>query len=476
MIRAMSSTPDAAPALSPSSASSAESAPARRSADPAAGPAPSDRDAAAAQAEPDPADDPATMALMELLTPQGWALLGSLPPYEDSQALTLSESLRAQGHSPALVSAALTQQRLRERARAKFGPFASQMLLTPQGLEQATRLSVAAHHASRYARAGVRRVADLGCGIGGDAMALAGLDLPVLAIERDEVTAALATVNLMPFPDVTVLHADALSVDLSEHDVDAVFADPARRSGSRRLSDPQDWSPKLSQVLALREDVEALGVKVAPGIDHTLLPTDSHVQWVSCDGQVVEAGVWCGPLAHEGPGRSALVLTDAGGATTAHVLRDPEVTDPSAIPDQMAPVPGPEALGTYVHEPDGAAIRAGLVSFIARALGARPVGERIAYLTGDRLPEPHLAPFVRSWRLVEALPLHLKTLKARVRERDLGRLEIHKRGVPVTPDSLRMLVRPRGQAGETWILTRIGARAGSGRGCCLVVEPIDSST
>src|SRR5690625_6274426 len=90
----------------------------------------------------------------------------------------------------------MTQSRLRAAARAKFGEFADGMLFTQPGLEQATRLTVAAHHASRYAAAGASRVADLGCGIGGDAMALGALGVPVLAVERDELTAALATVNM----------------------------------------------------------------------------------------------------------------------------------------------------------------------------------------------------------------------------------------------------------------------------------------
>ena len=75
-----------------------------------------------------------------LLTPEGWEFLSSLPHYDPAEALTLGRSLREEGHSPALVAAALTQQRLRARAAAKFGPFAQQMLFTADGLEQATRL------------------------------------------------------------------------------------------------------------------------------------------------------------------------------------------------------------------------------------------------------------------------------------------------------------------------------------------------
>lgn len=423
--------------------------------------------------------------LAPLLTPEGWALLAELPPYDESAALSVSQSLRDQGHAPELVSAALTQQRLRSRAEAKFGPFASQMLFTPDGLEQATRLTVSAHHAARYARAGARRVADLGCGIGGDALALAGLGLPVLAVERDEATAALATVNFMAFPEVEVLCADALEVNLAERGIDSVFADPARRADGRRIADPEQWSPALSRILALRDDVEALGIKVAPGIDHAALPADAHVQWVSMGGDVVEAGIWCGPLAVEGPGRSALVLPAGDGPDVpgahpiARTLRDPDCHDPSTPPVQLAPLTGVEDLGTYIHEPDGAVIRAGLVAHLAERLEATPVGERIAYLSGDQLPESALAPFVRSWRVSEVLPLSLKSLKARVREHSIGRLDIHKRGVPVAPEIVRSAVRPSGEAHETWIMTRIGSPGEHGeraRGVVIVAEPCQAAS
>ena len=427
-------------------------------------------------------------ALAPLLTPAGWALLATLPPYRQDEALALGERLRAQGHSPDLVAAALTQQRLRARAAAKFGPFASTMLFTSDGLEQATRLAVAAHHAARYQHAGTTRVADLGCGIGGDALALAGLGLGVLAVERDETTAALATVNLMRFPEVTVRCADAREVDLVAEGVDGVFADPARRSGGRRLTDPEQWSPPLSTVLAWREQVPALGVKAAPGIDHALLPADAHVQWVSVDGGVLEADIWCGPLALEGPGRSALVLRSApdatgeagdGGAGPDAVARlsDPECTDPTTPPLQLPPIAGQEELGEYVLEPDGAAIRAGLVAHLASRAGATPLAPRIAYLTGPRLPGTDLAPFLRAWRVREVLPLHLKALRARVREQGIGRLEIHRRGGDVSPDALRASLHLEGQACETWLLTRLGPggpdpRDRGPRGAVLVVDPV----
>jgi hypothetical protein len=163
-------------------------------------------------------------------SPETLSLLATLPPYDADHALTLAQQLRDRGANPSIVAAALTQSRLRAAARSKFGDFASGMLFSPEGLEQSTRLVVAAHHAQRYRAAGVRTVADLTCGIGADAMAFASLGLGVLAFEVDEATALLADHNLRHWDDARVVHADAMDT-LARGDVgvDALFADPARR-------------------------------------------------------------------------------------------------------------------------------------------------------------------------------------------------------------------------------------------------------
>jgi len=124
-------------------------------------------------------------AVEKLVSGEGWGLLQSLPPYDESSAMQLGHQLRLAGFDPELVAAALTQSRLRARARAKFGEFADGMMFTADGLEQATRLELAARHASRFREAGVGHVLDLGCGIGSDAMAFAGLGLVVTAVDAD---------------------------------------------------------------------------------------------------------------------------------------------------------------------------------------------------------------------------------------------------------------------------------------------------
>lgn len=386
--------------------------------------------------------------LARLMRPDGWELLATLPPYDEREALHLSERLTRAGVEPALVAAALTQSRLRAKARAKLGDFADGMLFTSQGLEQATRLVVAAHHARRYRDAGVHVVADLTTGLGADALAFAGIGLRVIAAEQDETTAALATVNLRFFPEVQVRHTDGLTLDLSE--VDALYADPARRRRSgTRVFDPAAFSPPLDAVLALRSTVPALGIKLGPGLAHSAVPADAHAQWVSVDGDVVEVGLWFGPLAPEGPGRSALVL----GARGAHTV--------AAGPDEAAHPPvGP--VGTYLYEPDGAVIRAGLVSAVVQEVGGRLVDPTIAYVTGDHLVT---SPVATGYRVLDDLPFGLKPLRAYLRARGIGTLEIKKRGTAVTPEQLRSQLALRGERAATLVLTRV---AGAQR--VLVVE------
>ncbi|MDX6428242.1 MAG: hypothetical protein QOE54_608, partial [Streptosporangiaceae bacterium] len=91
-------------------------------------------------------------AFQALLGPTGQALLAEAADADLSEAGLLATASRLRSRHPAeLVGAALTQLRLRARARDKFGPDAALMYFTPAGLEQSTRSSVAAHRARRFA-------------------------------------------------------------------------------------------------------------------------------------------------------------------------------------------------------------------------------------------------------------------------------------------------------------------------------------
>jgi len=381
--------------------------------------------------------------LRELLTPESLALLDSLEPSSTpDDVVRLVAQLRKRGHSPARVAAVLTQYRLRRRASVKFGPFAERMLFTEPGLEQATRLRVAARHAGRFSAAGLSHIADLGCGIGGDAMALAALDLHVTAVERDEVTAAIAAYNLAPWSTATVVHGDLDTLDLETvaRGLDGVWLDPARREGARRLADPGDWSPRLDTALELARRYPA-GIKLAPGMNRGLLPPTGEAQWVSVGGDVVELVLWSGILARSTVGRAALVLGTDADAESHELTAEADSDD--------APT---GTLGEYLYEPDGAVIRARLIGLLADQLSGRMLDSTIAYITADRLES---TPFARAFRVLDRWPLDVALLRRELAAREIGVLEIKKRGVDVDPAALRPTLRLRGQESATLILTRI---------------------
>jgi SAM-dependent methyltransferase len=344
---------------------------------------------------------------------------------------------------PAHASAALTQVDLRARAAAKLGPDAARMYFTPDGLEQATRLRVANHRAARVALSAPSSVLDLGCGIGGDLVALARAGLTVAAVDRDELRVAVARANLDALGlggAVQVGSAEAL--DVSPFGV--VFADPARRDARGRVFDVEGWSPPWPYVVSLLERSSV--VKVAPGIPHSLVPDGVEAEWVSDDGDVKEAALWSPHLA--AARRRATVIRGAGLAT---------VTDED---ETRADV---RAVGRYLYEPDGAVIRSGLVGAVAAGVGGGLVDEHIAYVTAD---EQQVTPLARCYEVLEELPYREKSLRAALRAREVGRLTIKKRGVQVVPEELRRRLSLRGEQEATLVLTRV-----AGKGTALLVRP-----
>lgn len=380
-----------------------------------------------------------TLELVELLSPEGLRLLDSLPEWSSTDDVVRSvAALRKEGYGPGLVAAVLSQSRLRARARSKFGPFADRMLFTESGLEQATRLQVAAQHAGRFQKAGISWVADLGCGIGADALAIAALDLEVTGVERDEVTAAIAAFNLAPWSNARIEHEDATRFALDG--VDGVYLDPARRTSSRRLGNPADWSPSLQFAFDVARRFPT-GIKLGPGVDRSLIPDECEAQWISVGRDVLEVGLWFGGLARPGIRRAALIVSDQG---TSELTAGADSVD-ADLGD----------LGDYLYEPDGAVIRARLIGDLVRSVGGRMLDHSIAYFTAD---EPIASPFAAGFRVREVFPFDEKLLKRELATRKVGTLEIKKRGMDVDPATLRARLALKGPNSATLILVRAGGK------------------
>lgn len=369
-----------------------------------------------------------------LLTPEGRALLDSLHDYDPAQELAVATRLRRE-HPAALVSAALGQARLRQRASVKFGAEdAFRMYFTPGGGEMATRASVASYR-GRAAR-GPRRTQRRG---------------PVLRHRRGRPgpgPPGHPGAGGGPRPadgrrrPGQCRSAGARGPDRGQgggrdhrrhHGYDAVFIDPARRGGRGRIFDPESYSPPLSWAVAAARSAPYAAIKIAPGIPHEAVPAEAEAEWISDQGDVKEAVLWFGTE----PGSvRATLLPGPRALRTADPLPDPEA--------------GP--VGRYLYEPDGAVIRAHLVAEVAEQLGGRLIDPTIAYITADEL---RATPYATAYEITDVLPFGLKKLKALLRERGVGVLTVKKRGSAIEPEELRKKVKPQGPHSATVILTRV---------------------
>lgn len=349
---------------------------------------------------------------------------------------TLLDRLR-RDLGPARASAALA---LAEGRRALAGkhPLAARLYADRAGAEQAAHHRVAAHTARRFE--GVRLVADLGCGIGADTLALAA-HAPVLAVDRDPARLAMAEANTAVAGVTEHVHFEQVDLAAWEPppEVDAVWLDPARRDTEGRRLEPQRWSPPLDRALALASAVPRAGLKVAPGLDFDLLPADAEVECVSLDGSLRAAVAWLGD-ATGARRRRATVLDEAG----SHTLDG----EPAAGEDVRP-------AGRVLYDPDPAVVRAGLVATLAEALDAWLLDPQIAYLAAD---EPRATPFARRFAVLDAMPFGERRLREALQALGATRVEVMRRGSPVDTNALERRLNGALRGGgepHTIVLTRV---------------------
>lgn len=337
--------------------------------------------------------------------------------------------------TPAQVSAAWGQVLLRTAARAKFSR-AADMIFDRVGLEQATDEVVAAHKARRFA--GCSSVADLCCGIGGDALALAE-GREVVAVDWSAVRGMLAEHNACVYGRKVTSRAADVAFDRPK--ADAVHVDPDRRAAGRRSHDPDEGSPGLKTLERIVAHYQQASIKLSPGADFDVLPFEAEIELISHHGECRQAVAWTGRFrsAH----RRATVLP--AGESIAAAPGEP-LDWPASRP------PGAEL---FLYEPDPAVIRAGLVGVLARAFHLQPVDPHIAWLVGEsRL---HHA-FLRTFRVLDVRAWSARPARKWLGDHDIGPLEIKTRGFAGRPEAVLRQLRPAGRRPAVLFLTRIQDR------------------
>lgn len=319
-------------------------------------------------------------------------------------------------HARALV--ALVEGR--KIAAAKFAD-APALFCDRESAQQASGEVVARHTAARFAA--FDRVADLGCGFGGDTLALAE-HAQVVAVDRDPVRLAMLEANAelrgssarIESHEAEIEQWQAASDEGGKADepVEAVWIDPSRRDTRGRRFDPEQWSPPLSVALRVAAQYDAAGIKLAPGIDLDALP-EGEVEFISLDGRLVEAVLWLGSLA--GVPRRATVL--------------PAGESLSGEPDSAATAVGDPTH--FFYDPDPAVGRASLIDVLAERLDAHKLNEQVAYLIADQRIS---TPFARRFRILAWLPFSERRLYEQLQAMGASRVEVMRRASPVDTNAL----------------------------------------
>jgi hypothetical protein len=336
-----------------------------------------------------------------------------------------------------LARNALTIAILRLEAAGKF-PFADRMYFTRESLEQSTAYDVSTYRAERYRP--LQKLADLGCSIGGDSLALSSV-APCVGIDIDLLRLNMARANLDSVglsQRVSFVQADLTKpLPLKPSPETGLFFDPARRSGGRRLYSVSAYQPALAIVNRWLPYFPAVGVKISPGVKLAEVSEyDAELEFISLQGDLKEAVLWFGPL--KTARRRATVLP---GAHTLSCDSEPDliIAEPRA----------------YLYEPDPAVLRAGMVRCLGQQLDAAQLDPEIAYLTAyNKKP----TPFARVWAVEDWFPFGLKRLRAYLRAHNIGQIVVKKRGSPLQPEDLIRDLRLKGEKERVVFLTQLRGR------------------
>jgi SAM-dependent methyltransferase len=345
--------------------------------------------------------------------------------------------LRREGVSAESVSALIEVAAARKRARNRF-PDADRLFFTDAALAQATSPILAAYHATYLAPFGT--VADLGCGIGMDSIALAEAGASVLALERDPALLVFAQANAETRGVAARITFRQADVTTQYWTADAVYWDPARRTdaGGRVSRHADRYEPPLSFLEAFRGRVRGGGLKLSPALPDDILDSlNGRIEFLSEGRECKEACLWFGEArgaAGDSP-RSAVLLPDRIVVSSAE-----------------SPSVGP--LGAYIFDPDPALIRADALSALT---GAYRVSYDDSYLTGDILPKP--PRLASAYHILDAMTYRPRDLLPVLKERGIGRLVVKKRHFPKEPDAVARELKLSGKGNEgTLILVRDGLR------------------
>jgi hypothetical protein len=224
--------------------------------------------------------------------------------------------------------------------------------------------------------------------------------------------------------------------------------DPDRRAAGRRSTDVSQLSPGVETIERWLRAAPSGAVKLAPA---TTAPEawneQAELEWITSSRECRQQVAWFGDLATARNQRRATVVA------RGHIGTD-------AAPASIVGAPGRPCTsatspGAFVYDPDPSVLAADLLGELAEQRGLQTLGAGGAYLTGDRRSDD---PLLAGFAVQDCLPLRAAAIADYLAARQIGRVEIKKRGVAMAPEALRKKLRLRGDGQAVVILTRIGSK------------------
>lgn len=341
-------------------------------------------------------------------------------------------------HSESETRVLVEQREMRQRALIKF-PRAHEMFFTRRGLEQASDWRIAAYKSKRFAAQ--TQIVDACCGVGGDLMALSNRG-PVLGIDRDPLLCYLASANLRAIgaSDYEIRCEDLERCHLPGDAV--VHIDPDRRAHERRstrLSLHEPSEATLSQLTATQPGV---AVKLSPATEpEERLLFDAKLEWIGHSNQCQQLVAWFGSLCGSQAARTATILLGERSESWSGEHETP-----------LVPSEQPEG---FLYEPHPTLLAAGLAGAWAASQHLRSLTPGGGYLTGTFR---ELTPWAQTFELLDWMPFRLQKIRAWLRERNVGRVEVKKRNVDIDPAKLQRDLEATGEETAVVVLTRVGPR------------------
>lgn len=380
---------------------------------------------------------PQLRAIRWLTTAEGLSQVQRLATSQPIQPATVINLRRQFGNER--TTALLDCAAVSNAAIEKLGT--SNVLANDRALQQSTHHKIATYKASKFPQHTV--IADLCCGIGGDAIALARRGC-LIAIDRDPVISTFCAHNL----SISRATQAAVSCQTADSWMDAnqkrigdiwLHIDPDRRPQGKRVAAPEHYEPAADLVAQWIRAAKGGAVKLAPAAN---IPDQwSNIQtrqWISHAGSCRQQIAWFDNTTQPSEiFQTKATMIDREGQPHSFAIKDsPADHDDKAV---ISDVPQ-----SFLFDLDPAVRAAGLTAAFANKLQLQCLNSPAGFLTADQLP-PQTAvdqqrtslALLQSYHVLWSGNFDLKRIRTAIAQFAPRSLEIKVRGANYLPETLR---------------------------------------